>query len=119
VESELSVSQAGDYTVPVSRGLMSREEAIKFASMLEGAVNAHDTALIMSLYQEDAVMVSPMFPRVGGRSAIAENWDRTFSLFPDWAVQVSDVMVDGNRVAFLGTASGTDRNGWFGQAPTA
>ena len=118
VESELSVSQAGDYTVPVSRGLMSREEAIKFASMLEAAVNAHDTALIMSLYQEDAVMVSPMFPRVEGRAAIAENWDRTFSLFPDWAVQVSDVMVDRNRVAFLGTATGTDRNGWFGQAPT-
>ena len=40
---------------------MSREDAIKFASMLEEAVNAHDTALIMSLYKEDALMVSPMF----------------------------------------------------------
>ena len=97
---------------------MSREEAIRFAATLEEAVNAHDTALIMSLYKEDAVMVSPMFPRVEGLAAIAEIWERTFSLFPDWAVQTSDVMVDGNRVAFLGTAAGTDRNGWFGQPPT-
>ena len=63
---------------------MSREEAIEFASKLEIAVNTHNTALIMSLYKEDAVMVSPMFPRVKGRAAIAENWKRTFSLFPDW-----------------------------------
>ena len=97
---------------------MSREEAIKFASMLEMAVNGHNTPLIISLYKEDAVMVSPMFPRVEGRAAIAQNWERTFSLFPDWAVQVSDVMVDGDRVAFLGTATGTDRNGWFGQPAT-
>lgn len=97
---------------------MSREEAIEFASKLEMAVNTHNTALIMSLYKEDAVMVSPMFPRVEGRAAIVENWQRTFSLFPDWAVQVGDVMVDGDRVAFLGTATATDRNGWFGQPPT-
>jgi steroid delta-isomerase-like uncharacterized protein len=97
---------------------MSREEAIEFASKLEMAVNTHNTALIMSLYKEDAVMVSPMFPRVEGRAAIAENWQRIFSLFPDWAVQVGDVMVDGDRVAFLGTATATDRNGWFGQPPT-
>jgi steroid delta-isomerase-like uncharacterized protein len=97
---------------------MSREEAIKFASMLQMAVNEHNTALIMSLYRENAVMVSPMFRRVEGRAAIAETWERTFSLFPDWAVHVSDVMVDGDRVALLGTATGTDRNGWFGQPPT-
>ena len=63
-------------------------------------------------------MVSPMFPRVEGCAAIAENWERTFALFPDWAVQVSDVMLDGDRLALLGTASATDRNGWFGQPPT-
>lgn len=97
---------------------MSREEAIKFASMVEEAVNAHDTALIMSHYKEDAVMISPMFPRVEGRAAIAENWERTFSLFPDWSVQVSDVMVDGDRLVFWGAATATDRNGWFGQPAT-
>jgi sigma-B regulation protein RsbU (phosphoserine phosphatase) len=97
---------------------MSREEAIEFARMLVAAVNEHDTALIVSLYKDDAIMISPMFPRVEGRAAIASNWERTFSLFPDWAVHLSDVMVDGDRVALLGTATGTDRNGWFGQPST-
>ena len=39
-------------------------------------------------------------------------------VFPDWKVRVSDVLLDGDRIAFVGTASATDQNGWFGQAPT-
>ena len=97
---------------------LSRKETVEFARTLGVAVNAHDLACIVDLYADNAVMVSPMFPRVEGRAAIAENWKTIFSTFPDWTVEVSDVMVDGNRVALLGNATATDRNGWFGQPAT-
>lgn len=53
-----------------------------------------------------------------GHASIAKSWNTVFSQFPDWTVNISDVLVDGDRLAFLGTAGGTDRNGWFGQPPT-
>jgi len=81
-------------------------------------VNAHDTGRLLDFYGDEAVSVSPVFAGIAGGAAIAKSWDPVFSLFPDWTVNVSDVLVDGDRIAFLGTAAATDRNGWFGQPPT-
>lgn len=97
---------------------MSREEAIEIVRQMEKAVNARDTAGLLALYHDDAVTVSPMFPWTVGRTAIGKSWDIVFSLFPDWSATVSDVLVDGDRVAFFGSAGATDRSGWFGQPAT-
>ena len=97
---------------------MTREEAHDLVRQLVVAVNAHDAARLADFYSDDAVLVSPMFPGIVGRSAIAKNWESIFALFPDWKASVSDVLVDGERIAFLGTAGATDRNGWFGEPPT-
>ena len=97
---------------------MSREAAIEFARQLEEAVNAHDTRRLLSFYANEVVTVSPVFGEVAGKTAIARSWDEIFSLFPDWVVRVTDVLVDGDRVVFLGTAGGTDQKGWFGQPAT-
>lgn len=98
--------------------MTSRQQAVQFVCELQRLVNAHDTCGLAALYADDAVTVSPMFPLTTGREAIADSWNKIFSLFPDWSVNVSDVLVDGDRIAFLGCASATDVNGWFGQPPT-
>jgi ketosteroid isomerase-like protein len=97
---------------------MSREEAIGFVAQLGEAVNAHDTRRLLEFYADEAVTVSPVFGGIAGKAAIAKSWDDIFSLFPDWAVRITDVLVDGDRIAFMGTAGATDQNGWFGQAAT-
>src|SRR5271167_1950118 len=97
---------------------MSRDEAIELVRQLEEAINAHDAGRLMGFYADDAVTVSPVFSGIEGRVAIGESWDTMFSLFPDWTVNITDVLLDGDRIAFLGTASATDRNGWFGQPAT-
>ena len=97
---------------------MLRNEAIELVRQLEMAVNTHDTARILKFYSDDAVTVSPMLPGTAGLAAIAKGWDTIFSLFPDWTVHLADVLVDDDRIAFLGTAAATDRNGWFGQPAT-
>jgi len=96
---------------------VNRCEAIELVRELERAVNAHDTGRIMRFYAEGAVSKGPMHSEVAGLPAIAESWDRLFSLMPDWAVKVQDVLVDGGRIAFTGGAEATDR-GWFGQPAT-
>lgn len=97
---------------------MTRDEAIRFAYQLGDAVTSHDTDWLINCYGDDAVMVSPMFGEIRGREAIGQNWKQIFTLFPDWSVEITSVMVDGDRMAFLGMASATDRNGWFGEPAT-
>jgi len=99
-------------------GSLSREQALAFARSLENAVNTHDVSSLVSLYADDAVLISPVFHQVTGRAAIKQNWEVIFSTYPDWSVRVSDVMLDGNRLAMMGTATATDRKGWFGLPPT-
>jgi steroid delta-isomerase-like uncharacterized protein len=101
-----------------SGGFMTREDALAFARLLENAVNAHDVSTLVSLYADDAVLVSPVFHQVNGRAAITRNWEVIFSTYPDWSVRVADVLVDGNRLALMGTATATDHQGWFGLPPT-
>jgi ketosteroid isomerase-like protein len=97
---------------------MQREDAISLVRQLEDAVNAHDTPRLLELYADSAVMVSPVFSGITGLEAIAKTWETVFSLFPDWTAKVSDILVDGDRIAFLGTAGATDRSGWFGEPAT-
>src|SRR5215467_12262002 len=97
---------------------MTRQQAVEFVRELEQGVNAHDSARLMRMYHADAVAKSPMFPRIAGRDAIEKSWETLFTLFPDWTVEISEVLVDGDRIAFMGRAGATDRNGWFGQPAT-
>jgi len=72
----------------------------------------------MDLYADEAVAVSPVFGLVKGRAAIAATWEKVMWTFADAAVEVSNVLVDGDRVAVLSTVRTTDRIGWFGLQPT-
>jgi ketosteroid isomerase-like protein len=97
---------------------MLRAEAMEFVRQLEESVNTHDTGRLLGFYADEAVTVSPVFTGIAGRAAIGKSWEAMFSLFPDWTVAVTDVLVDGDRIAFMGTAAATDQNGWFGEPAT-
>ena len=97
---------------------MLKEDAVALVQRLQDAVNAHDLETLLSFYTENAVTVSPVYGALSNSAAIRDSWEMLFRQFPDWKVKVSDVLLDGDRIAFVGTASATDRNGWFGQAPT-
>jgi len=96
----------------------SRSEALALARWLETAVNAHDVAALTDRYAENAVLISPVFRETVGRAAIRRSWEEIFNRFPDWQVKTLELLVDGDRLAFVGTCTATDRNGWFGLPPT-
>jgi len=97
---------------------MSREQAIAFIRQVLAAARRRDIARLMEFYADEAVAVSPVFGTVSGRSAIATTWERLFSTFADFDMEVTNVLVDANRIAVLGTVRTTDRLGWFGLPAT-
>src|SRR5262249_34391216 len=94
------------------------EQARKLMQELVEAVNQHDTRRVMKLYADNACAVSPVAGEIVGIEAVANWWETTFSLFPDWSATLSDMLIDGDRLAFFGTIKATDQNGWFGLPAT-
>jgi steroid delta-isomerase-like uncharacterized protein len=96
----------------------SREAGRALLQRLVDAARRHDVASLARLYGEDAVATSPVLGDMRGRDAIARSWERLFQTFPDMAVEVTNVLVDGDRVAALASVTATDETGWFGLPPT-
>ena len=97
---------------------LTRPQALELAERLTRAVSAHDVSALMAMYADDATVVSPAMSEIRGQHAIAESWKNIFTSFPDWRVELTDVLADGNRLAIMGFCRATDRNGWFGLPAT-
>ena len=98
--------------------LMSREDTLALVQRLVDAARRRDVSQLMECYGDEAVASSPVFGDVRGRAAIAGTWERLFSTLADIHIEVSDVLIDGNRTAVLASVGITDRKGWFGLPPT-
>src|SRR5260370_38162301 len=72
----------------------------------------------MDFYADDAVAISPVSGEVKGREAIAATFKTMFSTLSDVRFEISDVLVDGDRIAMLGIVKTSDRSGWFGLPAT-
>lgn len=72
------------------------------------AMNAHDAKAFAALYAGAATVVDPFYPEpLKGREAIERDIADFFTALPDIHVKPSKVIVDGDAVAYEGTASGT------------
>jgi sigma-B regulation protein RsbU (phosphoserine phosphatase) len=97
---------------------MQRDEAWALIRRIYAAAGRRDATAIGEMYAEDAVAISPVFGEIRGRAAIARSWATLFSMFSDIALDIGDVLADGDRIAMLGRVRSTDRVGWFGLPPT-
>jgi ketosteroid isomerase-like protein len=94
------------------------EEARELVRRLREAAGARDMARLAALYADDAVAMSPVFGTVRGGSAIVATWGTLLATFADITLDISDILVDGDRIAVLATVHTTDRIGWFGRPAT-
>lgn len=99
---------------------MTREQMRLLLRRHQDALNHHDVSTLASLYAEDAVLHSPMFDTVRGRVAIRESFERLFTIFPDYRVEMSDALFicEGDRAAEFSTARGTHSVELYGLPPT-
>jgi serine phosphatase RsbU (regulator of sigma subunit) len=94
---------------------VSREAALALVRRLLTAARRRDLADVRECYAEDAVAESPAFGEIHGRDLIVNSWGTLFSSFSDISVDISTVLVDGDRVAVLGTLTTSDLPIWFGR----
>jgi serine phosphatase RsbU (regulator of sigma subunit) len=99
---------------------VTRDEASRLISRYHDALNAHDVDTLTSFYSEDAVVVSPIFSTLTGRTAIRESFGNLFRLAPDYHVQPdpSLFIFEGARAADINTVRATYSEHLLGLAPT-
>ena len=95
---------------------MIREESLNLVRRAIDAAAKRDLSQLAECYALDAVAVSPVFGTISGRAAIAATWQTLFSALHDVVLDVVDVLVDGDRVAVLGTIRTSVAAGLFGSS---
>jgi predicted ester cyclase len=98
---------------------MTREETTALFARRQDASNRHDVAGLTPLFADDCVVESPTaggvvqgLPTV---DAINRSW---VTGFPDVVFTTEDLLIDGNHVAWIVRAAGTDTGGFMGLPPT-
>lgn len=70
-------------------------------------INAHDVDGLVALMTDVHVFIDAAGASHGPRDAMEVGWREYFSAFPDYLIEIDDVVADGDRVIIAGTASGT------------
>jgi ketosteroid isomerase-like protein len=71
------------------------------------AINSHDIARISELMTDDHEFIDPHGGEVSGREAMKAGWAAYFKWFPDYRIEITDVLGDGDTFGAFGFASGT------------
>ena len=71
------------------------------------AINQGDVSQLSSLMTEDHIFVDSQGTTDSGRENMMKGWKEYFSMFPDYKVEIQNILQHGNLVAAFGFASGT------------
>lgn len=97
---------------------MTRDDILALFDRRQQAWRHLDAAALAADHAEDCTLLSPMAGSVTGRAAIEQVYDAWFSAFPDLLLHDEELVIDGNRVVEIASASGTDTGGFMGLPPT-
>ena len=97
---------------------MTREAITALFAGYHDAMMRHDAAAIAALYARDATLESPWAGIATGRSAIEEIYRTWFTAFPDAFFESRELVIDGDRVAWLVQVAGTQAGAFMGMGPT-
>ena len=97
---------------------MTRQQIADLLEVQERAFGQRDLAAMMAPYADDCVLESRLAGTVTGAAAIAQVALAWFSAFPDATQSTEEVLIEGDRVVWLVTMTGTDTGGFMGLPPT-
>ena len=98
---------------------MTRQEVESLFKRRMDAQNRHDVVGLSALYTDDCVLDSPTAGgAVQGPAAIQTVHKAWATGFPDVVFTSKELLIDGDRVAQVMEAAGTDIGGFMGLAPT-
>jgi ketosteroid isomerase-like protein len=80
-----------------------KEIALKFIE----AINNQDLHEMIDLMAEDHVFIDASGSKFEGKKGMAEGWEEYFRMFPDYNIEVTDVIEGDGIIGIFGYASGT------------
>jgi steroid delta-isomerase-like uncharacterized protein len=98
---------------------MTREETTALFARRQDALNRHDVAGLATLFAENCVVESPTAGGVVQGLPTVEAIDRAWVTgFPDVVLATEGLLIEGDQVAWIVRAAGTDTGGFMGLPPT-
>ena len=94
---------------------MDTKEITVFKSFVK-AINQADLTELESLMTEDHTFIDAGGKKETGRQKMIEGWRSYFKMFPDYKIEIEDIIQENEIVGAFGTASGT-YNGKRGLVP--
>jgi steroid delta-isomerase-like uncharacterized protein len=98
--------------------LSTPEEMEGFAHAWQDVWTSHDVSTYEGLVSPDEVHHFGVRSDTVGLDALTHSLEGFFTAFPNLTGPVEDIVVDGDRVAFRYTDSGTNTGDFFGNPPT-
>ena len=71
------------------------------------AINDHDVDEIYNLISEDHIFIDGSGEKHVGKINMKEGWKNYFDMFPDYSVDITDIIEDNLVIGFFGYASAT------------
>lgn len=97
---------------------MTREDVTALFTERRDAWRRLDAAALAADLTDDCLLQSPWAGQIVGRDAIARVHQAWFDGFPDFVIDIEELVVDGDRVVEVCTITGTDTGGFMGLPPT-
>jgi uncharacterized protein (TIGR02246 family) len=97
---------------------MTREEVLALFERREAAWRKRDAPALAADHTPIGVVVSPTGGVLEGRAQIEHIYNVWFTAFPDLTITTEDLIVDGDRVAWLCRIAGTHLGEFFGVSAT-
>jgi ketosteroid isomerase-like protein len=79
------------------------EVVLKF----EQLINSRSPEAICALVTEDSAFIDSLGNRVAGIEALRKAWAGYFKMVPDYSISHTEIFLNGDTVAILGSAQGT------------
>lgn len=74
------------------------------------AINDHDVNKIYDLMSEDHIFIDGSGTKYVGNTQMKESWQKYYEIFPDYSVEITDIVGDNSIIGLFGYASGTYKN---------
>ncbi len=71
------------------------------------AINDHDVDNIFDLMSDDHVFIDGQGNKQHGRNGMKEGWENYYQMFPDYCLEITDVIESDSVIGLFGYASGT------------
>jgi hypothetical protein len=71
------------------------------------AINQHDVDVLVDMMTADHTFVDSDGHRLQGADRLRDTWAAYFAMFPDYTIQLENLLTDGATTLLAGTAEGT------------